>query len=372
MGSKKEKILMVSCDGLGNGGVQAVIMNVARNLTKTYTFDIVVFTKEKRLHELEFKELGGKIFRIPKLAETKFPLKRLDYYFRGVYIYCSLLKILKKNGPYAAIHCHNAFESGICLKAAKKVGIPVRISHVHMVHTKEHFLRNVYDRKYLGLINRYATHKIGCSAEACQSYFGREARTKVVNNPYDSIRFDPKKYNFKVSNSPIISQIGYFSENKNQLFSLDVVAKIKEEYPNVKLNLIGFDVGGHLCVIENRIKELNLISNVTIHPSNADTPEILSGSNAFLFPSKKEGFGIVLIEAQAMGVPCYASDSIPQNTDCGGCIFLPLGKGASFWAERIICDFKNSGKDRKTYNCEEFSLSRVMEQYNKLYRGEQW
>lgn len=46
MEKRIDKILAVSCEGLGNGGVQNIIMNIARNLHDSYIFDIVLFTSE--------------------------------------------------------------------------------------------------------------------------------------------------------------------------------------------------------------------------------------------------------------------------------------------------------------------------------------
>ena len=42
------KVLMVSCEGLGHGGVQDVIMNIVRGGSDKQHFDILVFTNEKR------------------------------------------------------------------------------------------------------------------------------------------------------------------------------------------------------------------------------------------------------------------------------------------------------------------------------------
>ena len=57
---------MVSCEGLGNGGVQAVMMNIIRNMHKEYLFDMLLFTSEKRHYDDEFLTYGGKIYRIPR------------------------------------------------------------------------------------------------------------------------------------------------------------------------------------------------------------------------------------------------------------------------------------------------------------------
>lgn len=43
-----KRILLVSCEGLGNGGVQAVIMSIVRNLHKEYLFDILFIHFRKK------------------------------------------------------------------------------------------------------------------------------------------------------------------------------------------------------------------------------------------------------------------------------------------------------------------------------------
>lgn len=80
----------------------------------------------------------------------------------------------------------------------------------------------------------------------------------------------------------------------------------------------------HLILVGNEEKELNPITpkarsiingNTNIHAVGAkdDVRPYLLGANAFVFPSYREGFGMVLIEAGAMGLPCISSDIIGCN-----------------------------------------------------------
>ncbi len=80
----------------------------------------------------------------------------------------------------------------------------------------------------------------------------------------------------------------------------------------------------HLILVGAEERELNPISNDTrkqieanaqIHAvgRQADVRPYLNCADAFVFPSYREGFGMVLIEAQAMGVPCISSDIIGCN-----------------------------------------------------------
>ena len=46
-----------------------------------------------------------------------------------------MLKILK-NKKYDVIHCHNEYESGLCILAAFFAGVKIRISHLHNAEYK--------------------------------------------------------------------------------------------------------------------------------------------------------------------------------------------------------------------------------------------
>ncbi len=363
--SSKKRILLISCGGLGNGGVQAVIMNIVRNLKEEMSFDIVLTTNDRRYYDDEFESYGGKIFRlaIPK----GYIGKRYDHYLRGYHLYRELPKILRE-GKYDAIHCNNSFDGGFCLKAAKKAGIPVRIMHTHAIHNKSSLVNNLFTEFNRGMINKYATHRIGCSDDACLSFYGMKESSEMVNNPYDSHRFVYK--NKGRSFAPQFLQIGYFSDNKNQLFSLSVVAEIKKIYPDLSFHMIGFDVNGFLSNIKKKISELGLDENVVFHSHDADSPSLLADTDYLLFPSKNEGFGIVAIEAQAVGVKVFASDSVPHAINCGGVEFLPLSDGPKAWADAIVKDFEETGGEHAEYNCSGFSLENVMSKYRHIYGGE--
>lgn len=80
----------------------------------------------------------------------------------------------------------------------------------------------------------------------------------------------------------------------------------------------------HLILVGNEERSLNPISDETrtmieksplIHAvgNKQDIRPYLMAANAFVFPSYREGFGMVLIEAGAMGLPCISSDIIGCN-----------------------------------------------------------
>lgn len=364
-----KKILLVSCDGLGNGGVQAVMMNIVRTLNKEIKFDVLVFTDEVRYHEAEFKNYGGEIFRIPNYKGSRSVRKRLDYYVRFFRIYRNMITILNNNGPYDAIHCNNYFESGICLLAAKKVGIPIRISHSHSVQDpNEHknFLRKYYDLFLKLLIEKNATIKIGCSLNACKYLFFNWQNSLVIRNGIDLQKFNPLNYNNKIVRNGIrFIHIGSFSENKNQVFVVKVFSLIKDKLSGAELVLIGW--GEYFNKINEAIVKEKVQDCVKILPHDSNIALELFQADYMLFPSKYEGLGMVLIEAQAMGVKCFVSTGVQKEADLGLCNFISLNKNAEEWADIIFQKIKNDNKERRYVDMISYDMQQVRQEYRKIY-----
>lgn len=357
-----KKVLMVSCEGLGNGGVQTVMMNIVRSLSSDFQFDMVLTTAERRYYDDEFESFGGTIFRFP-VPYNRF-LSRLERSMRGLRLYFGLRKILSSN-HYDVIHCNNEFYAGFCLKAAKEAGIPIRVCHTHIINSSKSKMRKMLHRLCRNIINSNATCRIGCSKEACEALYGPDALSIVVNNPFDSNRFVFRAK--EASKAPVFMQIGSFSDNKNQLFSLEIVAEIKKNYPNVLFYMMGSGKGEYPSRIKETITTLGIEENVVLVPHNADAVSLLSKADYLLFPSKREGFGIVTIEAQAVGLKVYASDTIPKTVNCGGVSFLPLEDGAKKWKDTIIKDYEITHGKHKQFDCTPFALEKVMKIYKKIY-----
>ena len=133
-----------------------------------------------------------------------------------------------------------------------------------------------------------------------------------------------------------------------------------------KLTIVGFELEKtYRDKIIKEIDRLGLSSNVCLLPGDSDIPQILIDSDVFLMPSIREGFGIVLIEAQAMGLRCYASSSVPSTTNCGGAVYLDLNKGAKFWSNTINGDMQKIND--QSYDTDKFKLSKLSTEYYRMY-----
>lgn len=365
----KKKILLISCKGLGKGGVQAVLMSIIRKLSNVFTFDIILLTNVKGFYEEEFLSYGGSIYRIPVYDNNNIIFNKLSIFLMPYILFNGTKKIIIEHGPYCAVHCNNYYESAYCLKAAFKSNITTRICHIHACTEKANTLVNFIRNINLKQINKYATNKIACSKEAYASVFGYDEPADVYVNSYDAHKFDVNNYKDSEKQGLNIIQIGSFSPNKNQLFSIRVLSHLKKYVPDAKLNLVGFDVQGYKDLLEQEIETLNLNDSVIFWPSDTNIPKLLSESTISLIPSKLEGFCIVAVESQAMGVPVFASDALPDASNAGGCNYLPLDLGPKVWATQIYTWYQNNLDKNFEFDCSEFEENYVIQKYKELYEG---
>ncbi len=361
---QKKKVLMVSCTGLGNGGAQAVIMSIVRRLSFKYLFDIVCFNSDDYYKD-EFESYGGKVFVVPVKNS------RFDFYLRYNRLLKGISRVIRENGPYDAVHAHNYFESAISLHAAKKAGIKVRIAHSHntSVGNTNNFIYCLYNSRYSKLIGKYSTARIGCSRGACEFLFG-DADAEVVNNAIDLKKYNKDLYPERKSGTELrMMHVGRYCDQKNQSFLLDMFREYTSCFGDAHLTMIGF--GSEKEDIKNKIIELGLEDRVDMLPHDSDIPRIMSENDVFVFPSKFEGLGIVLIEAQAMGMYCYASDVVPSEADLGNCTYIPLSLGASGWAEKIHEHLSSHENGRHYVDMSSYDIENVIKKYDILYSGEE-
>ncbi|WP_078429778.1 glycosyltransferase [Alkalihalobacterium alkalinitrilicum] len=341
------KVLKVSCEGLGNGGVQNVIMNICRNIPDA-KFDIILFTSERRHYDNEFEMLGGKIFRINKYEGSSRFIKKIDSYYKFIRIFTNTYKIVKKNGPYDVIHCHNELESGICNLAAYFAGIKIRIAHAHTAddkYLKSNVIKYILKKGLQSLMNLTSNIKISCTKKALVNLFGKryyeDDNSFIIPNPIDTKWF--KKTNDKSIREKGINiiHIGRYCQNKNQMLLVNILPLIANSYPNIRLQLIGSG-DEHKEQLQNKAESLGVTSRVEFLPADSNVKEVLENASIFVFPSITEGFGIAALEAQAMEVPCLVSDTVPKEVDCGLCEFLPLSESREVWAQEVVNILRNN------------------------------
>ena len=150
------------------------------------------------------------------------------------------------------------------------------------------------------------------------------------------------------------------------MFLIRVFSEVIKLRKNSRLIIVGH--GSLESEIRNEINMLGIEEYVDILPQDTNIPEILSVMDYFLLPSLYEGLGIVLIEAQAMGVQCFASNYVPKEADIGLCKFLSLEIGVEGWAKSIdeyISENKYGNIDNEKLN--KYNIKNVVLDLEKIY-----
>ena len=142
-----------------------------------------------------------------------------------------------------------------------------------------------------------------------------EGNISVIPNGIDYSSFTPLKDVKRVSGQ-IITTASADVPLKGLDFTLHAVARLKEEYPQLRLVIIGAPrPGGHT---ERLIKRLQIEGNIS-YRSNLTRHEIAveyAKSNVAIVSSLYEGFGFPVGEAMACAIPLIATNvaSIPEIT----------------------------------------------------------
>lgn len=100
--------------------------------------------------------------------------------------------------------------------------------------------------------------------------------------------------------------VGRLSKRKGQTEVLRAFATVLDEYPDATLDVVG--EGPAHANLQQLAAELGITKSVTFHGFVSDERKIeqLNQADLFVFGSKQEGFGLVLLEAMAAGLPVVA------------------------------------------------------------------
>ena len=137
-------------------------------------------------------------------------------------------------------------------------------------------------------------------------------------------------------NQKVIGHVGRFSESKNQSFILDLLRELLQKDPDYTAVFAGD--GEWRKRAERKAKDTGLERNVIFLGVREDIPRLMQAFDVFVFPSLFEGFGIVLLEAQAAGVPAVVSSAVPRlaDLDLGLVSFLDVKNDPhERWCEQI-------------------------------------
>lgn len=317
---------------LDTGGVANFVMNTYRSMDRTRVQYDFALSQGAAVMDEEAKSLGARLFYFDP---TKNLIKNLNW-------------VLTESGPFDAVHSHMFFYSGLILRCAKQHGVPIRIAHAHNAHTGESgsLVRRAYESGMRRMIRANATVMLGCSEKACRYVFGdrcmSDPRVSVLPDGIDCERFafdeaERRKIRMQygLGNRFVVGHVGHFNPAKNHEKILQVFAEVKKRRDDAALLLVG---DGELeQETHARVHSMGLDADVIFAGAHQNVEDYYNAMDVFLFPSRYEGFGMAMVEAQANGLACVASDVVPEETNVTGrAVFLPLEASADQWVTALL------------------------------------
>ena len=337
------KKVLYFVDRMLKGGIQSLVMEIVKNINKEKVQIDFLLLDDGKKYELEdeLENLGCKVYKL-KGIWIKTPMDFIKYTK-------ALDNFFKNHNDYDVVHMHSSSKNYMVLKKSKKYGIQVRIAHSHNIDFQtKNPIKKLIGNIFKVNLKKYATDYFACSKKAGKWLFGEKIinsdKFKVIHNAidYDKFKFDEnkrkeirKKLNIK-DDEIVVGHVGRFSNQKNHEFLIDIFAELYKKNDKFKLLLIG--TGETEELIKEKVKKLNIESRVIFLGFKEDVSKYYNVMDLFLFPSKFEGLGITLIEAQANGLICFTSkDVVPEEAKLSDNLhFIELNKSDEMWAEEIL------------------------------------
>lgn len=325
--------------GMGRGGLDGWLIDVLRRIDQDrFRMDFLIYPGAPNAYAEEIQDLGSQSIYC---ADPSHPLKHARNFAR----------VLQEHGPYHIVHSHIHHASGFYLRWAKQAGVPARIVHSHLDDSSLLAAAGHLRRLYQGLMGRWieqhATAGLATSRQAAAALFGpaweEDPRWRLLYCGIDVAPYRSEhdrgeiRREFGVADDELlVGHVGRFVYQKNHPLLLAAMAEIVRAEPRARLLMVGD--GPLRPEVEGMIAELGL-ADIVISPGiRTDVPRLMRAMDVFLFPSRYEGLGLVLLEAQACGVPCVLSDVIPPEADLLPELStrVPLQAHPVRWAEVVL------------------------------------
>lgn len=348
-------------------------------------YDVTLITGNTKYPSKKTKEFlkifKGKIIIVPYLRRNINPLYDLLSLIR-------LFNIFRKE-RFDVIHTHTA-KAGILGRIAAIFYGKSAIVHTLHGHNLYGYFGPVLS-KVIVLIERYlaySTDKIICLTELEKKdllkyrignadkvvviYQGLEL-DRYLNVNADKIKLR-KDLNIKVEEN-VVSVIGRLEPVKGVKYFIKVAVDLAEKFPNIRFLMVG--EGSLHKSLEKQVEDLGLKDKFIFTGWREDIPEILSIVDILVLPSLNEAVGMVLIEAQAQGIPVVATSvggipEIVKNNQTG--ILVPAKDSRSLaQAVKYLLEDKQKrlqmGEEGRLWIMDKFKANDMVNSVSDLYKN---
>ncbi len=368
------------------GGVQRVTAVIAKELAKEYDVTIVTFdkveTKNTAFYELNEANIDYRFLEYPGIPSWKnLCCKAYSYLYRRVlpqtrltsdgYAHSSFPSELREaltkellEGNYDVIigdHAPLAVRLASCRKALKGVKLIgwIHNSYNALFGEGSRYIGPELRKHYEWQLEKLDATVVLSKCDAEKYHFP----TKVIYNPLTLI---PGKAATGTSKKCLA--VGRFShQHKGFDLLIDAFHIFAESNKEWTLDIVG--EGPEEPIFRKLIQDYHLENRITIHPFTSYIQAYYSEAQVYVLSSRWEGFGLVLVEAMAHGLPIVSSD-LPTSKEIMGDFGLYFSNGNVKELAQRLTDATQLDWTKKSQEALEiakrFDIKNIIQQWYKL------
>ena len=361
--------LLFLITGLAYGGAETQFVNLAIRLIKRgWELRVVSMLSPQACTE-ELKEAGIPLLTLNMRRGVADP--------RAVF---RLVKILREWRP-DIVHSHMVHANLLARIARLFYKIPVLISTAHSIDEGGRWREIAYR-----LTDSLADLTTNVSQAAAERYIrvGAVPKNKIrfMPNGIDTTKFKPDeaasrrlRNELGIENYFVWLAVGRFEAAKDYPNMLQAFKMVVDKKQNTLLLLAG--QGSLLEETTKLAKELDLEDKVWFLGVRRDVPDLMNAADAYVMSSAWEGMPMVLLEAEACGLPVVATDvggnsEVILNNKSG--YIVPPGDSEALAAAMVKmmalseAERRAMGRAGRAHIEANYSLERVVDQWEELYR----
>ena len=348
------------------GGTERYIYGLAKQL-QIDNYDVKVLASTFDRNEVGVHNLEG-------IDTYRFyvPFK-FNRYIADTSTFYYTLKFVKKFNPDIVHVITPRYRFSVGAVAAAK------IANIKTVYTRTTLPHNENRKKIPIFVDNFLSTNILKFADVTIS-LSNEMR-EIMGNCGKKIEMIPsfitRSYSSNVEKCPNhILYVGRLDRFKGIEDLIESLSYVKEDVPNIKLSIVG--KGEYLNDFRSLVSDKNLNENVIFEGYLYDDEliSVYSRSEAFIFPSYREGMPMAVIEAMSAGLPIIASNIEPciellEDGKCGILVKKGDKKDLADQIVRLVKDdvlkahYAKMSLEKSKY----YSQERVVRQIEDIYES---
>lgn len=252
---------------------------------------------------------------------------------------------------------------------------------IREIHFNSNYREFTYQTQWIGKLIQFLDLKINTrgydkvillTEEDKKDNFANNKKFTAIHNPLTTRELEY----YKKRETKNVIAVGRLVLQKNFISLIRAWALIATQIPDWHLNIIG--EGPERERLQNEIKQLHLEESITLKGFSNEVDKELEQSSISVITSVYEGFGLVILEAMAMGLPVisytfpYGPRDIIENGTNG---FLVPNQDEQVLSARILDlaqneELRNRMGEAALKRTHDFDISLIIPKWMTLFKNE--